>query len=260
MEIPEIGIGTYTIKNEEDIDKMLECAIIKNKYKMIDTAQLYKNHELIGNFLKRYNIREEVWITTKVLFRIMKKGKDKIRESIENTFKELKTEYIDLFLIHAPDEGYIDTWQVLREYQKEGKIKKLGVSNFNEERMKEFIKEIGEEKKYVYCNQIEVNPYLYRKELIEYCKNNGIKIIGYGMFNCIEDEKIKHLSEMINVKPAQLLISWCKKKGIIVIPMAIEEKYIKENITEIKIEEEVMREMDELGYDKDKYSKYPRYL
>lgn len=204
-----IYFGTYKLTNEETLLNSLEYAY-KYGYTKIDTATLYKNQHIIGHFLntpdtkdntknntkdntittnittdtqldlKRYlTKRESLWITSKVSFRVMPKGESEIRKSIDKTLSDLQTHYIDLMIIHSPEKNDILTWKILCDYKEKGLIRNIGLSNYNLEKLKEFIKQIDNPEA-IYCNQIEFNPFLNRKDLIDYCKSLNIKVVTYG--------------------------------------------------------------------------------
>lgn len=232
MEFPKFGIGTYKLRDEETISKVLEKAYELN-YRMIDTAEIYKNQEFIGNFLEKSKIdRRTIWITSKVSFKNMRKSEKDIIDGINKTFLDLKTDYIDLYLIHCPiekTENMIFTWNYLRKLQENGKIRYVGISNFPLNKLKNFISLIGEdEAKNIYCNQIECNPYHSRKELIDYCKDRNILITAYGSFYKITKE-IEDIAKELKKSPYQILLKWAIQQNIRVIPMAENPEYIKMN-------------------------------
>ena len=123
-------------------------------YRHFDLAELYKNQKDVGDFLKDKK-REDIYLTSKISFNTIKKGKSYIIESIENTLKDLGITYIDLMLIHAPCENDVECWNILTSYKERGIIKNIGVSNYNLDRLKKFIDKV--QYKEIYCNQIEYN-------------------------------------------------------------------------------------------------------
>lgn len=280
-----IYFGTYTITDETLLLNSLEAAY-KDGYRRIDTATLYKNQHIIGKFLntpeKKINTntntntnntldiksvltkRDTLWITSKVSFRVMPKGELAIRKSIDKTLSDLQTHYIDLMLIHAPEKNDILTWKILCDYKEKGLIRHIGLSNYNLVKLKEFIKSIDNPEE-LYCNQIEFNPFLNRKELIDYCKSLHIKVVTYGNLY-YSNYIIDAIAEKMNKTKEQILLRFSIQKGLDIVIMASEEKYIKMNIElDFTISEEDMAEIEELGYsgsdgiDTSK-SKYKRFL
>jgi len=256
QQIPHIGIGTYKLKTQVEIDYTLENAF-STGYNMIDTADLYKNEQLISNYIAKNAIdRSKLWITTKVPYFTMLKGETEIRQSIESSIA--KFGYTDLHLIHAWNENAVLTWKILREYQRKGLIRNIGISNFNYERLQKFIDDIGEaESQYIYCNQIEYNPFLNRKELVTYCQHLGIKVIAYGSlykFNCqIEEIAINHRKTVY-----QILLKWAQQNGVIVIPMSQNSEHIAENIyLDFRLSVDEMEIMNNMNED---YTRFRKHL
>ena len=256
-----IYFGTYTITDETLLLNSLETAY-KHGYRKIDTAFLYKNQHIIGKFLNKLaSKRDQIWITSKVSFRVMPKGEVAIRNSIDKTLNDLQTNYIDLMIIHAPEINDILTWKILCEYKEKGIIKNIGLSNYNLEKLKVFINNIDNPED-IYCNQIEFNPFLNRKDLIDYCKSLNIKVITYGNLyysNYIIDD----IAEKLDKTKEQILSRFALQKGLDIILMATDEKYIKMNMElDFTISDEDMKEIEEIGiYGLDtSKSKYKRFL
>ena len=278
-----IYFGTYTITDETILLKSLETAY-KYGYRRIDTATLYKNQHIIGQFLNTPELntidntdttlntdttklnsvlskRDTLWITSKVSFRVMPKGELEIRKSIDKTLSDLQINYIDLMIIHSPEKNDILTWKILCEYKEKGLIRNIGLSNYNLEKLKHFIESIDNPEE-IYCNQIEFNPFLNRKELIDYCKSLNIKVVTYGNLyytNYIIDA----IAEKMNKTKEQICARFALQKGLDIIVMATDEKYIKMNIElDFTISDEDMEEIEEIGsYGIDSIkSKYKRFL
>ena len=258
MDFPLIGIGTYKVKPQSEINFLLENAF-RCGYNMIDTAEIYRNQKYIGAYIKNFD-RSKIWITSKISFANYKSDNlDEIIKSLNKTFIDLNTDYIDLYLIHCPIEEWNGKiWNLLRYYQKEGKIRYIGVSNFNYEKLTKFIREIGpEEAKNIFCNQIEYNPFLNRKDLIKLCQDNNIKVVAYGSLNK-KNDLIEEIAKKLYRTPEQVLLKWGQQNGAHIIPMAQDAKYIKDNIClDFEIPEEDMKKMNELN---ENYSRYEKYL
>jgi diketogulonate reductase-like aldo/keto reductase len=278
-----IYFGTYKLTNEETLLNSLEYAY-KYGYTKIDTATLYKNQHIIGQFLNTPDIKDNIiltetkketqldlkkylkkrdkfWITSKVSFRVMPKGESEIRKSIDKTLSDLQTHYIDLMILHSPERNDIMTWNILCEYKEKGLIRNIGLSNYNLEKLKTFIKQIDNPEA-IYCNQIEFNPFLNRKDLIDYCKSLNIKVITYGNLyytNYIIDS----IADKMNKTKEQICARFALQKGLDIILMADEEKYIKMNMElDFVINEEDMNDIEEIremGIDASK-SKFKRFL
>ena len=271
-----IYFGTYKLTNEETLLNSLEYAY-KYGYTKIDTATLYKNQHIIGQFLNTPDIKDNIiltetkketqldlkkylkkrdkfWITSKVSFRIMPKGESEIRKSIDKTLSDLQTHYIDLMILHSPERNDIMTWNILCDYKEKGLIRNIGLSNYNLEKLKTFIKQIDNPED-IYCNQIEFNPFLNRKDLIDYCKTLTIKVVTYGNLyytNYIIDA----IADKMNKTQEQLCARFALQKGLDVILMADEEKHIKMNMDlDFVISEEDMNDIEYICSSIDLYFK-----
>jgi diketogulonate reductase-like aldo/keto reductase len=261
MEFSSIGIGTYKVKPQEQMDNLLNSAL-RCGYKMIDTAEIYRNQKFIGEFFRKYPEfdRTKLWITTKVSFDNVKNRNDEvIIKSINKTFIDLNTDYVDLYLIHCPIENKnVKVWNILRQYQKKGKIRHIGISNFTLDKLKVFMEEIGEEEsKYIFCNQIEYNPFLNRKDLVEFCLKNNIKVVAYG---CLykNNEIIDAIATKINKTSEQVLLKWCLQNKVNIITTSDNHKYINDNIClDFEIDKDDMETMNNLN---DNFCIYTKYL
>jgi len=261
MDFPHIGIGTYQAKPQEEMDLLLNTALSCG-YKMIDTAEVYRNQKYIGNFFRNNKVfnREDVWITSKVSFvNTKKQDLNAIVKGINKTFVDLNTDYVDLYLIHCPIENMnLKVWNILRIFQKEGKIKNIGLSNFTLDKLKNFINEIGtEEAKYIFCNQFEYNPFLNRKDLVDFCLLNNIKVVAYGSLNK-KNKTIDEIANKLNKTSEQVLLKWALQNKAHIIPMSLNPEYIKDNISlDFEIDQEDMLILNQLN---DNYCVYAKYL
>jgi diketogulonate reductase-like aldo/keto reductase len=263
-EIPKLGLGTYKLKTQSDIANSMHYAIASG-YRMFDTAALYRNEHLISHFiennLSEYKLtRNDIWITTKVAYFTMLYGEISIRKSIEHSL-ECFSGYIDLLLIHASNANDILTWEIIREYQRAGKVLNVGISNYNVDRLIKFCNMIGpDESKYIYTNQLEFNPYLNRTDLIDECKQRGIRIIAYGSLYK-STEPITKIANHYSVSEACILLKWSSQLDCIVIPMSKDEKEINENYYAIyKFEELTANEIDAINSLDEGYTKYRKHL
>lgn len=248
--MPQIGLGTFLIPKDK-LSKTICCAY-ELGYRQYDTAWRYHNEVEIGEILRSNGIkREDVFITTKVnadaLYRFgYRYGKHRIcnirnfksiRQVIEESFKNLNTEYIDLFLVHWPWPMYKDMYRELTKIYHEGRIRAIGVSSFTIGHL-ESLKEISDVKPMV--NQIEMSPLNNQKELVDYCQRNGIVIEAMSTFShyrsveprleILENPIIKPIAEKHHKSIAQTVLRWLIQKDVIVIPKTWDENHLKENI------------------------------
>ena len=130
-EIPQIGVGTWTLRGETARQNV--CLALEAGFRHVDTAQMYENEAEVGQGILDSGVpRQEIFITTKVNTNVMRNGQEAVRKSIDESLAKLKTNYIDLLLIHWPVKDCVkNTWQVMEDYVRQGRVKSIGVSNFN---------------------------------------------------------------------------------------------------------------------------------
>lgn len=259
--INSLYFGSYKLTNPEELNIALSNAVNAG-VTHYDFAELYKNQDMIGDFFQKIfqnsdKKRSDFWFTSKVSFRSIPKGEESIRKSIEKTFSDLKLDYIDLMLIHAPTKNNILCWNILNEYKHLGKIKNIGISNFNVTELEKFCNEISNPEN-IFCNQIEFNPFLNRTELINLCKQKNIKLSCYGTLYKSNDF-IDSLQEKYNKTTKQILIQFAIQKGFNPIIMAINKNHIEEdfNYKPFQIEH---NDYDKMDLFDENYSMYKRYL
>jgi diketogulonate reductase-like aldo/keto reductase len=168
--------------------------------------------------------------------------------------RQLKTDYVDLLLIHWPNKDIPigDTLQGFKSLIDEGKIKNFGVSNFTIKHLKEAINEAKKLGIKIYANQVEFHPYLYQKELLDFCKKNDIKLTAYSPLargEVFSDSVLKEIAKRKECSVSQIVLAWMMEKGIIVIPKASSKEHLKENSesTKIKLTKEDIKKIDSLN-------------
>ncbi len=263
--IPKLGFGTYKLRGDVAFKSTL-CAL-RHDYTHIDTANLYRNEEEIGKAIKESRIeRCKLWITTKIQVKDIRKGKDAMLESINNSLSQLGVEYLDLVLLHGPaDEMIESTWKFLEEIvlnDLKGKIRFIGVSNYGIKHLEIVLKDC---KIKPYTNQIEVNPYYQRNKLRSYCQENGIIVTAYSSLikgEKFSDTKLEELSQNTKISKPLLLLVWAVDKDMIVLPRSSKEEHIIENMKclDITLDKKVIQELD--GFqngDSAGYCTHPQY-
>ena len=235
IEIPQIGAGTWTLKGDTAINNVRLA--LQAGFRHIDTAQMYENEEEVGTGIVRSGIaREEIFLATKVNTVVMRNGKEAVRKSIEESIKKLKTDYLDLLLIHWPVKDCVnDTWAIMEEMVKEGKIRSLGVSNFNRHHLEDLFKNSTIRP---VINQIEVHPLMSQIENIEYNHSLGIQVEAWGPFGQGNIDitglpTLKELAKKYGKTTSQIVLRWIVQRGLITIPRC-KPNHFAENLEILK--------------------------
>ena len=228
IKMPMLGFGTF-LNNGDECEKSV-CTAIKNGYRLIDTAEAYGNEEQVGKGIKSSGIdREKLFIVTKVNFR----SYEKTRETVLSSIKKLNTNYLDLVLLHWPFGNYYAAWREFENLYGEGKIRAIGVSNFEPDRLIDLI-EFNKIKPAV--NQIETHLYCQRINEHKWEDKYGVAHMAYAPLGqghaneMFEEKTVKALAEKYNKTSAQILLRYNIQNGVIVIPKSVRENRIKENI------------------------------
>ena len=257
MNLPQIGFGTYRLLGDVCV-KSVELAL-KTGYRHLDTAQLYRNEVEVGVGIKNSSVaREQLFITTKLNFKVMEAGKEAMLQSVKESLNKLGVSYIDLLLLHAPLDNYVTNWKDLIAIQSAlGKdvIRQIGVSNFGQEHLTQIIPFAVP-----YANQIEVSPFWQRAELIAFCEKNKIKPIAHSSLikgELFSDPSLVKLAAELSMSPSQLLLSWAYTKGLYILPRSANPDHIVENFTPKVLSETALEQVKSLDR---KYATHPKYL
>jgi diketogulonate reductase-like aldo/keto reductase len=229
VEMPILGYGVYQVSPKE-CERCVSEAISAG-YRLIDTAQAYQNEEGVGNAIEKCGVpREELFITTKVW--ISNAGYEKAKASIEESLTKLKTDYIDLLLIHQPFGDYYGTYRAMGEAYKEGKVKAIGVSNFYPDRLID-ICQFNEIKPAV--NQIETHPFQQQIEAHEIMKKYGVQHESWGPFaegrkDMFTNPVLTEIANQHHKSVAQIILRYLIENDVVVIPKSTHKDRIMENI------------------------------
>lgn len=234
-EIPEIGFGTW--QTTESVQNTIQTAL-EAGYTHIDTADIYGNEAEIGEAIADSGIdRNKLFLTTKIWN--SNRSAHGVKYSVEQSLQKLRTDYLDLLLIHWPAnakqfENWKDinaeTWKAMEELYRSGIVKAIGVSNFMLPQLKALL-EMAEVIPAV--NQIEFHPGYVQQELVDFCKEEGIAIEAWspiGSGRLLKDEDLIEIAEKYNVSPAILCIQFCLQSGVIVLPKSENPENIKNNL------------------------------
>lgn len=248
--MPWFGLGVFKVENGSEATESVRAAI-KNGYRSIDTAAIYKNEEGVGIGIKESGVaREELFITSKVWNE--DQGYETTLAAFEKSLERLQLDYLDLYLIHWPGKDkYKDTWRALEKLYKDGKIRAIGVSNFQVHHLEELLKD-AEIKPMV--NQVEFHPRLTQKELRDYCKEQGIQLEAWSPLmqgQLLDNEVLTQIAEKHNKSVAQVILRWDLQHEVVTIPKSIKEHRIIENadIFDFELSQEDMDKIDALNKD-----------
>lgn len=254
--MPRFGIGTYNVPGDSVAEDAVAYAL-KCGYRHIDTAHAYRVERGVGKAVKESGIpRSEIWITSKLW--PSEFGEGKTMEAIDKMLERLQTDYIDLLYVHQPMGDYRGAWRDMEKAVKQGKVRSLGISNFDaSDSLFNDIMEFAEIKPAVM--QIECHPYAQRKEWQQKTRQHNIQLecwfpLGGEMSNgaLFKDPTIQKIAKVHGKSPAQIIIRWHIQEGFSVIPGATRHDYIKENISvfDFYLTDEEMAQMRSLNKEK----------
>ena len=247
VKMPMLGYGVYQTPPEDTERCVLDAISIG--YRSIDTAQAYGNEEGVGNAIEKCGLpREELFITTKVW--ISNAGYEKAKASIEESLKKLKTDYVDLLLIHQPFGDYYGTYRAMEEAYKAGKARAIGVSNFYPDRYLD-LAHFAEVTPAV--NQVETHLFCQQKTAREYMKKNGTQIMSWGPFaegknDYFNTPALKEIGEKHGKTAAQVALRFLLQSGVVLIPKSVHKNRMEENfnIFDFTLNEEEMKQLETL--------------
>jgi 2,5-diketo-D-gluconate reductase A len=229
--IPQLGFGVFQIDPTETARAVAEALDVG--YRHIDTAEMYGNEKEVGEAIRASGIdRAELFVTSKLNNGFHRP--DDARRAFDGTLSDLGFDYVDLFLIHWPlptlyDGDYVSTWKTLEEFQREGRARSIGVSNFEVEHLKRLAAECDVVPA---VNQIELHPYLLNEEVRAYDEANGIATQAWSPIaqgGVLDDPVITAVADKVGRTPAQVVLRWHIQRGNIVFPKSTTPARIAEN-------------------------------
>ena len=256
--MPMAGIGTFLLSPDEAEASCVSA--LAGGCRLIDTANAYVNERAVGRAMKRSGLkREEIFLETKLWPSFYKQA-----DAVEKTLERLDTSYIDLLLIHQPAGNYVAGYRLMEKAYKEGKVRAIGLSNFNMEQIKEILS-ICEVKPAIL--QTEVHPYFQEKELKKFLTSQGMAIqawypLGHGDKALIEEPVFSRLAQKYGKSNAQIILRWHIQSGNIVIPGSKNPAHIKDNFAlfDFALTEEEMSEIAALDKNTRYYTSTPEML
>lgn len=229
VEMPLLGFGVFQVP---DVGECERCVIeaIHTGYRLIDTAAAYMNEEAVGKAIKKGGVvREELFITTKLW--IQDAGYDSTKKAFEKSLKRLGLDYLDLYLIHQPFGDIYGSWRAMEALYQDGKIKAIGVANFQPDRIMDLI---IHNKVVPAVNQIETHPFNQQIEPQKFLHENNVQIESWGPFaegknNIFQNELLLSVAGKYNKSVAQVILRWMTQRKVVVIPKSVRKERIMEN-------------------------------
>lgn len=248
VKMPWLGLGVYKAKEGEEVEQAVKAAL-RIGYRSIDTAAFYDNEEGVGRVVRESEVsREELFITTKVWN--TDQGYDSTLAAFEASLRRLGMEYVDLYLIHWPVKGkYKETWRALETLYREGRVRAIGVSNFQVHHLEDLMAD-AEIKPMV--NQVEFHPFLTQETLRAFCRKEGIQLEAWSPLmrgEVMNVPEIVELSKKYGKTPAQIVLRWDLQHGVVTIPKSVREERIRENadLFDFELSAEDMAKLDALN-------------
>jgi diketogulonate reductase-like aldo/keto reductase len=227
--MPILGFGVFQVTDPAECERSVSLAL-ETGYRLIDTAASYLNEKSVGKALKNSGVpREELFITTKLW--IQDAGYESTRKAFEKSFSKLQLDYLDLYLIHQPYGDVYGSWRAMEELYKEGRIKAIGVSNFQPDRVMDLI---VHNEVVPAINQIETHPFCQQIATQKFLQNNNVQIESWGPFtegrnNLFENETLKSIASRHGKSVAQVVLRWLTQRGVIAIPKSVRQDRMAEN-------------------------------
>lgn len=255
--MPQLGFGVWQVPDDQAAQSV--ATAIEVGYRSIDTAMIYNNEKGVGQALAASSVgREELFITTKVWN--SDQGYENTLRAFDESLERLGLDYVDLYLIHWPTpqyDQYIETYKALEKLYHDGRVKAIGVCNFEIEHLERLLKEC---EVVPVLNQIECHPYLAQSELKEFCSKHDIFVEAWSPLDqggeVLQDEVIQKIAASYGKTPAQIVLRWHLQNNTIVIPKSVTPSRIKENynIFDFELTSNEMDAIDKLNRNRRKGS------
>ncbi|MFC0211746.1 aldo/keto reductase [Paenibacillus chartarius] len=248
--MPWLGLGVWKTKEGDEVVQAVKAAIGAG-YRSIDTAAVYGNEQGVGQGIRESGVaRDELFITTKVWN--ADQGYDSTLRAFDESLKKLGLETVDLYLIHWPVKGkYRETWKALVHLYNEGRVRAIGVSNFQVHHLQDIIEDSGVVPA---VNQVEYHPLLTQRELLAFCKDKGIQLEAWSplMQGNLDQPVLTELAAKYGKSAAQIVLRWDIQHGVVTIPKSVKAERIQENanVFDFELSAEDMAKIDALNQGK----------
>ncbi|MDO7906813.1 aldo/keto reductase [Paenibacillus sp. JX-17] len=251
VKMPQFGLGVWKADNGEEVVNAVKSAI-KAGYRSIDTAKAYNNEDGVARGIAESGIaRDELFITTKLWN--ADQGYDSTLKAFDESMKRLDLETLDLYLIHWPVKGkYKDTWRAMEKLYRDGRVRAIGVSNFQIHHLKDLMSEATVKPA---VNQVEFHPQLTQEELRTFCREQEIQLEAWsplGGGGLLDNEALRAIGAEYGKSAAQVILRWDLQHGIVTIPKSVHEQRIIENadIYDFELSSDDMARIDALNENK----------
>ena len=248
VKMPWFGLGVFKVQEGTEVIESVKNAI-KTGYISIDTAAIYHNEEGVGQGIRESGVsRDDLFITSKVWN--SDQGFESTLQAFETSLSKLGLDYLDLYLIHWPGKDkYKDTWKALEKLYEDGRVRAIGVSNFQIHHLKDLMT-IAKIKPMV--NQVEYHPHLTQKELLVFCQQEGIQLEAWSPLKrgqLLSEQKIREIAGKYQKTAAQVILRWDLQNKVVTIPKSIKLERIIENaeIFDFELTAEDMEKIDSLN-------------
>ena len=229
VEMPILGFGVFQVRDAEVCEQSVYEAI-QTGYRLIDTAASYLNEDAVGKAIKRSGVpREELFVTTKLW--IQDAGYERTKKAFEKSLHRLQLDTLDLYLIHQPFGDVYGSWRAMEELYREGRIRAIGVSNFQPDRIMDLI---VHNEVVPAVNQIETHPFNQQIGTQKFLQENNVQIESWGPFaegkhNIFQNELLLSIAGKYRKTVAQVILRWLTQRGVVVIPKSVRKERIVEN-------------------------------
>lgn len=250
--IPQFGLGVYMINGDDATEKAVSQAL-KLGYRHIDTAHAYQNERGVGRAVKNSGIdRDQIWITSKLW--PSDYGLDKTPAAIDKMLDRLQTDHLDLLLLHQQFGDYLGAWQAMEKALDEGKVRSIGLSNFDGDRLDNLLNHANVKPQVM---QVELHPYYQQNDLKKKMAQYGTKFeswypLGHGDSTLIHEPVFTKLAQKYGKSNVQIILRWHIQKGNIVFPKTTNLQHMKDNIDifDFELTDDEMKEIDGLDCNK----------
>jgi 2,5-diketo-D-gluconate reductase A len=229
VEMPLLGFGVFQIPDAAECENSVAEAI-RTGYRLIDTAAAYGNEVAVGAAIKRSGVpRAEMFVTTKLW--IQDAGYESARQAFDRSMQRLQLDYLDLYLIHQPFGDIYGAWRAMEELYQEGRIRAIGVSNFQPDRVMDLI---VHNQVTPAVNQIECHPFQQQIETQAFLQENQVQIESWGPFaegrnNIFQNELLRSIADKHHKTVAQVILRWLIQRSVVAIPKSVRKERIEEN-------------------------------